>query len=199
MTTAKPKLRTGTRMSLDEFLALGETDERLELFDGVLYVMSTPTKDHQFLMFSIRLFFENHLDEFDIPPYEVHHDITTILSEELQRAVEPDIVVILAGRDDIGGIRHVEGVPDIVIEILSTDRNRDLVRKRQLYAEASVQEYWMFDPVNDTVLPLELRGTEYIERPTLTADDTLTTPLLPGLEIPLGSIFNHRRRPPRAE
>ena len=42
MTTSKPKLRTGTRMSLDEFLALGETDERLELFDGVLYLMSTP-------------------------------------------------------------------------------------------------------------------------------------------------------------
>ena len=199
MTTAKPKLRTGTRMSLDEFLALGETEERLELFDGILYLMSTPTKDHQFLMFSIRLFFENHLDEFDIPPYEVHHDITTILSEELQRAVEPDLVVILAGRDDIGGIRHVEGVPDIVVEILSTDRNHDLVFKRRIYAEAGVQEYWIFDPRNNTVLPLELHDGEYIERAILTAADTLATPLLPGLAIPLADIFHHRRRPPRDE
>ena len=199
MTTSKPKLRTGTRMSLDEFLALGETDERLELFDGVLYVMSTPTKDHQFLMFSIRLFFETHLDEFNTPPYEVHHDITTILSEELQRAVEPDIVVILAGRDDIGGVRHVEGVPDIVVEILSTDRSHDLVFKRRIYAEAGVREYWIFDPVNDTVLPLELHDGEYVERPTLTAADTLATPLLPGLSIPLADIFHHRRRPPREE
>ncbi len=199
MTTSKPKLRTGTHMSLEEFLALGETDERLELFDGVLYLMSTPTKDHQFLMFSVRLRFETHLDEFDIPPYEVHHDITTILSEELQRAVEPDLVVILAGRDDIGGIRHVEGVPDIVIEILSTDRNHDLVFKRRIYAEAGVREYWIFDPINDTVLPLEISGDEYAERPTLTAADILTTPLLPGLTIPLADIFNHRRRPPRDE
>ncbi len=199
MTTSKPKLRTGTRMSLDEFLALGETDERLELFDGVLYLMSTPTKDHQFLMFTIRLFFEAHLDEFDIPPYEVHHDITTILSEELQRAVEPDLVVILAGRDDIGGIRHVEGVPDIVVEILSSDRNHDLVFKRQIYSQAGVREYWIFDPRNDTVLPLELRGDAYAERPALTAADTLATPLLPGLSIPLADIFHHRRRPPREE
>ena len=199
MTTAKPKLRTGTKMSLDEFLALGETDERLELFDGVLYVMSTPTKDHQFLMFTIRLFFEVHLDEFDIPPYEVHHDITTILSEGLQRAVEPDLVVILSGRTDIGGIRHVEGVPDIVVEILSTDRNHDLVFKRRIYAEAGVREYWIFDPRRDTVIPLELQDGEYVEHPLLTAGDTLTTPLLPGLAIPLADIFHHRRRPPRDE
>ena len=199
MTTSKPKLRTGTRMSLDEFLALGETDERLELFDGVLYLMSTPTKDHQFLMRRIGIHFEAFLDDFDVPPYEVHHDITTILSEELQRAVEPDLVVILAGRDDIGGARWVEGVPDIVVEILSSDRNHDLVFKRRIYSEAGVREYWIFDPQNDTVLPLELQNGEYIERPALTAADTLTTPLLPGLSIPLADIFQHRRRPPRDE
>ncbi len=199
MTTSKPKLRTGTCMSLEEFLALGETEERLELFDGVLYLMSTPTKDHQFLMRWIARHFDDHIDAFEHPPAEIHLDITTILSPELQRAVEPDVVVILSGRDDIGGIRHVEGVPDIVIEILSTDRSHDLVFKRRIYAEAGVREYWIFDPRNDTVLPLELRGDAYAERPTLTAADTLTTPLLPGLSIPLADIFHHRRRPPREE
>ena len=201
MTTSRPKskLRTGTRMSLDEFLALGETDERLELFDGVLYIMSTPTKDHQFLVYWIRHFLEVYLDAFELPPAEAHHDITTILSPELQRAVEPDIVVILAGRDDIGGVRHVEGVPDIVVEILSSDRSHDLVFKRQVYAEAGVREYWIFDPQNDSVIPLELRGSEYADRPILTAADALTTPLLPGLSIPLADIFRHRRRPPREE
>ena len=197
MTTAKPKLRTGTRMSLDEFLALGETDERLELFDGVLYLMSTPTKDHQFLLAQLLWFIVNYLDNFADPPAELYPDITTILSVELQRAVEPDLVVILSGRDNIGGRIHVEGVPNIVVEILSSDRNHDLVFKRRIYAEAGVPEYWIFDPVNDTALPLELRDGEYIERPTLSAADTLTTPLLPGLSIPLADIFHHRRRPPR--
>ena len=199
MTTSKPRLRTGTRMSLDEFLDLGETDERLELVDGVLYVMSTPTKDHQFLMGRIHLHFELYLDDFEDVPAEVYQDITTILSPELQRAVEPDLVVILSGRDDVGGAIHVEGVPDIVVEILSTDRNHDLVYKRRIYAEAGVREYWIFDPINDTVLPLELQGGAYAERMTLTAADTLTTPLLPGLSIPLADIFQHRRRPPRNE
>ena len=199
MTTSKPKLRTGTRMSLDEFLALGETEERMELVDGILYIMPTATADHQFILTQLLWHFVSYLDSFADSPAQLYPDITTILSVELLRTVEPDVVVILAGRDDIRSAGHIEGVPDIVIEILSTDRNRDLVRKRQIYAESGVREYWIIDPVNDTVLPLQLSGSEYTERASLTAADTLTTPLLPGLSIPLADIFHHRRRPPRDE
>ena len=201
ITVAKPKpqLRAGARMSLDEFLALGETDERLELIDGALYIMSTPTKDHQFLLARLIVYFELYLDAFTPAPAEVYQDITTILSPELQRVVEPDLVVILGGRNDIGGLIYVEGVPDIVVEILSSDRSHDLVRKRQIYAEAGVREYWIIDPRYDTVTLLELRGGVYAARATLAGGDTLTTPLLPGLAVPLADIFQHPRRPARAE
>ena len=195
----KPRLRAGARMSLDEFLALGETDERLELIDGALYIMSTPTKDHQFLLARLIVYFELYLDAFTLAPAEVYQDITTILSPELQRVVEPDLVVILGGRNDIGGLIYVEGVPDIVVEILSSDRSHDLVRKRQIYAEAGVREYWILDPRYDTVTLLELRGGVYAARATLGAGDTLATPLLPGLAVPLADIFQHPRRPARAE
>ena len=201
ITAAKPKpqLRAGAWMSLEEFLALGETDERLELIDGALYIMSTPTKDHQFLLARLIVYFELYLDAFTPAPAEVYQDITTILSPELQRVVEPDLVVILGGRNDIGGLIYVEGVPDIVVEILSSDRSHDLVRKRQIYAEAGVREYWIIYPRHDTVTLLELRGGVYVARATLAAGDTLTTPLLPGLAVPLAAIFQHPRRPARAE
>ena len=89
----------------------------------------------------------------------------------------------------------VEGAPDIVIEILSTNRNRDLVRKRQVYAEAGIPEHWIFDQLDHTALQLDLQDGRYVERAVLTADDTLTTPLLPGLAIPLADVFRHRSRP----
>ena len=193
----KPKLRTGIRMSLDEFLALGETDERLELFGGVLYLMPSPTKDHQFLMGQLSFHFALYLDRFEQPPAEVYMDITTILSVSLQNAVEPDLVVILSGRSDVGGRIHVEGVPDIAVEILSSDRSHDLVYKRRIYAEAGVKEYWIVDPRRDTVLPLALQDGAYAERQPLGPGDTLYTPLLPGLAIPLADLFQHRRRPTR--
>ena len=198
-TTAQPKLRTGTRMSLDDFLGLGETDGCWELDEGVLYIMPTASRDHQFLQNQLVWYFVSYLDRFPQPPAEMYSDLTTILSRELQQAPEPDIVIVLAGRPDIFGATHIEGVPDIVVEILSTDRRRDLVRKRHIYAAAGVKEYWIVDPRNDTVLPLELRGREYAERPALGVDDILTTPLLPGLAIPLADLFRHRRRPARAE
>ena len=85
------------------------------------------------------------------------------------------------------------------MEILSSDRSHDLVYKRRVYAEAGVREYWVVDPRSDTVTLLELRGGQYAERGVLGAGDTLTTPLLPGLAIPLAEVFQHRRRPARDE
>ena len=197
MTTTK--YRTGMRMSLDEFLDIGETDGKWELDDGVLYIMASGTPDHQFLHFQFGWHIENYLNEFDEPPAHFYQEMTTILSRELQRAPEPDIVIILDEHHEIVGHARVEAPPDIAIEILSSDRSRDLVRKRQIYAEAGVREYWPIDPRNDTVTQLELRDGEYVERAVLDAHDTLTTPLLPGLAIPLAAIFRHRRRPPRDE
>ena len=191
----KTKHRTGDRMTIDEFLALGETEGKWELDDGVLYIMGSANQDHQYLKRWFCRHIEDHLLASNPPAGRLHDEMTTILSRERHRAPEPDIVVILAGRSDIGGIVHVEGVPDIVVEILSTDRGRDLVRKRELYAESGVREYWIVDPRDDTVTPLELRAGRYVPRGVLGADDTLTTPLLPGLSIPLGSIFRHPYRP----
>ena len=199
MATAKPKLRTGTRMSLDEFLALGETAGCWELDDGALYIMPSASRDHSFVQNQLTWHLVSYLDGFAEPPAELYTDLTVILSRALQRAPEPDLVIVLRGRSDVSGSIHIEGAPDIVVEILSSDRTRDLVRKRQIYAAAGIPEYWIFDPLHDRVIPLELQGGEYVERPTLGPDDTLTTPLLPGLAIPLADIFRHRRRPPRNE
>ena len=197
MTTTK--YRTGMRMSLDEFLALDETDGKWELDDGVLYIMPSGTRDHQFLDLEFSRRIADYIDSFEQTPAHIYHEMTTILSRELQRAPEPDIVIVREGRPGVLDGRWVEGAPDIVAEILSTDRNRDRVRKRRIYAEAGVLEYWLIDPENDSVTLLELGNGEFVERAALGADDTLTTPLLPGLSIPLAEVFRHRRRPPREE
>ena len=191
------KPRTGTRLSIEEFLELPDTfDKRkMELDEGELYIMPRPRTGHQFLQSRMLLHTGNYLDGFDDPPADVFHDVIVALSLENRILFAPDLVIIMEGSSAVIADRMVEGVPDIVVEILSSDRRRDLVRKRQVYAEAGVPEYWIFDPRADTATLLELRDGVYVERAVLDSDGTLTTPLLPGLAIPLADVFRHRRRP----
>ena len=193
-TTAKPKLRPGMRMSVDEFLDLPETDAkpRLELDDGVLYVMPRPRRARQFLALWLGWHIANYLNGFAEPPAEVYPELVVILSRAPRRVMVPDLAIILRGRAGI-----FVGAPDIVVAILSTNRRRDLVRKRRIYAAAGVKEYWIVDPRHDTVLSLQLHDGRYAARSTLGVGDVLTTPLLPGLAIPLAAVFEHRLRPPR--
>ena len=197
MATLKP--RTGARLSVEEFMELPDTfDKRkMELDEGELYIMPRPRTGHQFLQGELIWHFKGFLNGFDDPPADVLHDVIVALSLESRILYSPDLVIILQGGRATVTDRMVEGVPDIVVEILSSDRRRDLVRKRQVYAEAGVPEYWIFDPRADSATLLELRNGEYVERAVLTADDTLTTPLLPGLAIPLADVFRHPRRPAR--
>ena len=190
-------IRAGTRMSIAEFLDLPDTEEKqkMELDDGELYIMPRPRPVHQFILMRLYMFIFTYIDGLAEPPAQVHADMVTILSPSSRRVLVPDLAVILAGRPYRMVRGYFEVIPDIVVEVLSTDRNRDLVRKRQLYAEAGVREYWIVDPSDDSATLLELHDGEYAERAVLTVSDTLTTPLLPGLAIPLAEVFRHRQRP----
>ena len=197
-TAARP--HAGMRLSVAEFMDLPDADDKrkMELDDGELYIMPRPRPEHQFMQGELLRHFADYRDRFVASPIEVYHDIIlSLFPERPQLLVSPDLIVIRHGGPAIVTSSMVVGVPDIIVEILSSDRARDLVRKRQLYAAAGVPEYWLFDLRPDTVAQLELNNGAYTQRALLTADDTLTTPLLPGLAIPLSAIFRHRRRPPR--
>jgi Uma2 family endonuclease len=79
-----------------------------------------------------------------------------------------------------------------VIEIGSTGtRGRDETIKRRLYERAGVTEYWVVDPELDVVRVYRRTGDRFARPIELAHEtgDTLGTPLLPGLEIPLERIF----------
>ncbi len=200
MTTTKP--RSGLRLSVAEFMELDDTwDKRkMELDDGVLYIMPRPRIVHNFAQNEFYLHFAIYRNRTAAVglPIQVYTDVIIALSLESRRLYAPDVTVILPGNPSAVRDRMVEGAPDIVIEVLSSDRNRDLVRKRQVYAEAGIPHYWICDLRRDMLTLLELQDGAYAEQAVLTAQDTLTTPLLPGFSIPLSDIFQHPLRPPHA-
>ena len=195
MTLLKP--RAGMLLTVEEFLDLPDTWDRrkMELDNGFLYLMPKPGRVHWFFQSRLYRHIDEWIDGFAEPPADLFANAIVALSLERRILLAPDLTIVLQGNAAVMSEFMIEGAPDIVIEILSSDRRRDLVRKRMLYAAAGVPEYWIFDPVNDNALLLELRDGEYVQRARLDAGGTLTTPRLPGLSIPLADVFRHRRRP----
>jgi Uma2 family endonuclease len=103
--------------------------------------------------------------------------------------VEPDLLYVSRERAaDVLVPAHVRGTPNLVIEIASKGtRKRDETIKRGLYERAGVDEYWVVDPEIDVVRVYRGQDGGFGRALELRRDtsDTLTTGLLPGLEVSL--------------
>ena len=195
MTTAiATAIRPGVRLTLAEFLDLPEMEQRCELIDGILHMAAFPVPDHEFLSLLLGTYLNQ---QILFAGAGIVLGPTGLLLAE-NTLVGPDIIIIRAHRTDIVGPALIHGAPDIVVEVLSTNRRHDLARKRALYQVAGIPEYWILDGDANTLTVLVLGPDgSYRERAILTAADTLTTPLFPDFTLPLAQLFNHPARPRR--
>ena len=183
----------GAKLTLAEYLAL-EIEGLWELADGELYEMPPPSLDHQDLIGFLYWMVRAYLDETTPRLGRVWVGAGVALSSTMM--LIPDLVFVRSEHQGIMRTNYLDGIPDLVVEVLSTDRRRDLALKRGWYAAAGIPEYWILDPVNDTLTILELSGNEYTERAVLGSDDVLTTPMLPGFDLPLERLFANPDRVP---
>ena len=178
----------GTRMTLSEYRDLDEMDGGVcELINGEFCQMPPATPEHQLLIDFLVGMINSFARSVQPMPGLAFTTIGLALSDLY--APTPDIVYLRT--ENLHLIRRgmVEGAPDLAVEALSSDRNRDLVMKREVYAAAGIPEYWILDPAHDTITVLELSGSEYVERAVFGSGDILTTATIPGFELPLSRLF----------
>lgn len=73
---------------------------------------------------------------------------------------------------------------DLLIEIVSPDDpDCDTHVKRAEYAAAGIPEYWLVNPIDETITVLRLAGAEYAVHGVFRRGDTATSALLPGCAV----------------
>lgn len=184
--TVEPK----TQFTLEDYRHLPEDGKRHEIIGGEHFVTPAPIPRHQFVV--------NTLQEI-LGPFVKSHHLGRVVSSPIDvvfsdtDVVQPDLLFIAAGRLEIIGDAAIEGAPDLVVEVLSeSTRARDEIYKRRLYERFGVGEYWVADPELRSV-KVYRTGTDGLFRRvselSVEAGDELASPLLPGLTVPLGDLF----------
>lgn len=97
------------------------------------------------------------------------------------RVVQPDVFLVLGGVTDLDAT--IVAVPELVIEVMSSNRGHDRVTKRFVYAQSGVAEYWIVDPLARRVEVCH--GLDTIEVHT----DVIRSAVAPGLEVSLAAML----------
>jgi Uma2 family endonuclease len=159
---------------------------RYEIIDGELIVSRRPHLQHSEII--VRLGTLLHL-VVRAHGGKVLAEPGLVWGEAAEDNVVPDLAVVLPDHLHLTTGWALSGTPNIAIEIVSdSSRTVDYVQKRYLYERTGAQEYWIVDRFVRRLEVWHFTG----EHPTSVSysdGDTLTTPLLPDLAIPVHEIW----------
>jgi Uma2 family endonuclease len=159
---------------------------RYELINGVLVVSPIPSAQERSPNEELARALLNYRDDH---PQGSHLNLTlpehTVNTPANRRRADRVIWAGLKRR------ARITETPTIIAEFVSSgkrDRKRDYEDKRDEYLGMNVKEYWVIDRFQRTVT-IFTRVAGKIKSRVLREKQTLTTPLLPGFELPLAKLF----------
>ena len=136
-------------MNLEQYENLPENSQ-IEVFDGIIYNMASPSEDHQTISMELSTTINTYIRSKKGGCKIFHAPFDVILSNDPLTVVQPDIMVV-CDKDKLDG-KRCNGAPDFIIEIVSPGNPADdYIRKLYYYQNAGVKEYWIVDPRRKTV------------------------------------------------
>jgi Uma2 family endonuclease len=160
--------------------------KKYEVIDGELYMSPSPLFAHQFHLNRLNKWVINWVDDHDLG-IVVTAPTGLVLNEK--NGLEPDLIFISKDRAHIISRRGVEGIPDLVVEVLSpSTESRDRGLKLHRYAASGVPHYWIMDTEGPRIEERVLGEDGYRLVGTFGPGEIFRPTIFPGLEIPMDDI-----------
>jgi Uma2 family endonuclease len=182
-------MSTATRMTAEQYYAVSVEGDRKQLVDGAI-VVSEPKAIHAVLQWRVAMALGTWVDAGDgrgigMMPTDIRIDDYNVFG--------PDVLWFSEERRPADLDAYPEHVPDLCVEIRSASTWRyDIGAKKAAYERGGLTELWLVDDQSETVLVYRRSRPD---APTfdialeLAPGETLTSPQLPGFELPLDRLF----------
>jgi Uma2 family endonuclease len=181
------ELASERALNADDLRRFPDDRNRYEIIGGELFVSPAPPVRHQLILVNLVTIFHEFLESrrkgiglcAPLDVYLSYYDV-----------VQPDLLVVLNNRKSIIFEHGIVGVPNLIVEVLtSASATVDKIRKTALYGRNRVEEYWIVDPLKETVTVSCLYGDRYSGSVELQRDGRLYSPALQGLVLDLDTVF----------
>ncbi|MFI6066531.1 Uma2 family endonuclease [Micromonospora sp. NPDC051227] len=153
--------------TVSDYLALGETTQRIELLDGGLLIGASPPVRHQVILGGLATALEPGRVAADctlLPVINLRLNTTRILNPDLVVTTELDLTAACVPADAVLLVGEVTAPHTAVI---------DRVLKPHLYAEAGIEWYLLVEQETLTIHLHQRQGAHYVERSTTRAGEVL--------------------------
>lgn len=190
------KYKSTKRISYEEYQALVDSsDQRYELIDGEVYLLASPSFNHQVVVNNIAGHFYSYFREKPCrsltAPLDVRLFGFATKFEEDPNIVQPDIIVV-CDTDKVNKNGRYEGTPALVIEVLSpSTKGKDMVIKLNLYMKSGVLEYWIVNSENKIIHQYSFSQERDIESVVILKEgDTIKSTAFKDLAIAVKDVFS---------
>jgi Uma2 family endonuclease len=175
-------------LTYDDYVRLTPPDSgNYELHNGKIIYIASPTPSHQRVAGRIFRRMADYVDNFQkgevfIAPLDTKFDeINTF---------QPDVLFISTARKNIVSKKKIDGVPDLVVEILSEGNNlKEMSYKKYVYESYGVKEYWVVNLQKRTVSQLVNHDGEFVPAGIWKEGESFESVVLPGLRMEVAAML----------